>query len=129
MPRTSQASPTPFDFRKCVSYDAERKRRFHTQARARLFELATSLGLEGGAYDLRSNQGGIAVSGEVTLHGEHLYVQASQPATGCDTGILFRSCEGRRDYGGRSGRNHFASLDLLHQPEELARLIRRHVEP
>jgi hypothetical protein len=56
MPRTSQASPTPFDFRKCVSYDAERKRRFHSQARARLLELAASLGLEGGAYDLRSNQ-------------------------------------------------------------------------
>ena len=46
---------------------------------------------------------------------------------GFDTGILFRSCEGRRDYTG--GRNHFASLDLLHRSSELARLIRRHVEP
>jgi hypothetical protein len=127
MPRTSQASPTPFDFRKCVSYDAERKRRFHSQARARLLELAASLGLEGGAYDLRSNRGGIAVSGEVTLHSDRLYVQVSQSALGTDSGILFRSCEGRRDYTG--GRNHFASLDRLHQPEELARLIRRHVEP
>jgi hypothetical protein len=126
MPRTS---PTPFDFRKRASYDADRKRLFHSQARARLLELAAALGLEGGAYDLRSNQGGIAVSGEITLHGERLYVQVSQPATGSDTGILFRSCEGRRDYGGKSGRNHFASLDRLHQPEELARLIRRRVEP
>ena len=34
----------------------------------------------------------IAVSGEVTLHAERLYVQACQPATGHDTGILFRLC-------------------------------------
>jgi hypothetical protein len=54
-------------------------------------------------------------------------LQACQPATDSDTGILFRGCDGRRDYTG--GRNNFASLDLLHQPEELARLIRRHVKP
>jgi hypothetical protein len=49
-------------------------------------------------------------------------VQASQPATGSDTGILFRSCEGRRDYVG--GVNNFASLDLLNRPAELARRIK-----
>jgi hypothetical protein len=124
MPRTSAI---PFDFRKCVSYDADRKRLFHSQARRRLLELAASLGLSDAAYDLRSNQGGIAVSGEITLHGDRLYVQVSQSALGTDSGILFRSCEGRRDYTG--GRNHFASLDRLHQPDELARLVRRHVEP
>jgi hypothetical protein len=60
------------------------------------------------SFDLRSNQGGVAVSGEVTLHADRLYVQASQPTTGSDTGILFRSCDGRRDYVG--GVNNFASL-------------------
>jgi hypothetical protein len=124
MPRTS--SPR-FDFRKRVSYDPDAKRLFHGQARRRLLELAAALGLTPGAYDLRSNQGGIAVSGEVTLHADRLYVQVSQPATRADTGILFRSCEGRRDYVG--GRNNFASLDLLHRPEELACLIRRHAGP
>jgi hypothetical protein len=124
MPRTSSAR---FDFRKRVSYDPEAKRLFHSRARRRLLELAAALGLAPGAYDLRSNQGGIAVSGEVTLHADRLYVQVSQPATRADTGILFRSCEGRRDYVG--GRNNFASLDLLHRPDELAQLIRRHVEP
>jgi hypothetical protein len=69
----------------------------------------------------------IAVSGEATLHADHLYVQASQPATGSNTGILFRSCEGRRDDIG--GPNHFASLDLLHDPGGLATLIRWHIEP
>jgi hypothetical protein len=124
MPRTSSAR---FDFRKRVAYDPEAKRLFHSQARRRLLDLAAALCLGDGAYDLRSNQGGIAVSGEVTLHADRLYVQVSQPATRADTGILFRSCEGRRDYVG--GRNNFASLDLLHRPDELASLIKRHVEP
>lgn len=123
----SNTSSTPFDFRKRASYDADQKRLFHSEARRRLLGLAAALGLAPDEYDLRSNQGGIAVSGEVTLHGDRLYVQASQPATGSDTGILFRSCKGRRDYVG--GRNNFASLDLLNRPGELARLIRRHVEP
>ena len=121
MPDTS----TRFDFRKRVAYDAEAKRRFHCHARAQLLKLAEALGLEPHEYDLRSNAGGIAVSGEITMHADRLYVQASQPATRADTGILFRSCEGRRDYTG--GRNNFASLDLLHRPDELAALIRRHV--
>jgi hypothetical protein len=112
-----------FDFRKRVSYDPDAKRLFHTHARRRLLELAAALGFAPCAFDLRSNQGGIAVSGEVTLHADRLYVQVSQPATGHDTGILFRSCEGRRDYVG--GVNNFASLDLLHRPAELARCIRR----
>jgi hypothetical protein len=116
-----------FDFRKRVAYDPEAKRLFHTHAGRRLLELAAALGLTPCAYDLRSNQGGIAVSGEATLHADCLYVQLSQPATGSDTGILFRSCEGRHDYTG--GRNNFASLDLLHRPAELADLIRRHVTP
>ncbi|MGH7086049.1 MAG: hypothetical protein ACREFN_13775 [Acetobacteraceae bacterium] len=111
-----------FDFRKRVAYDGERKRFFHTHARRQLRALADALGFSPDAYDLRSNEGGIAVSGEVTLHAERLYVQACQPATGADSGILFRSCAGRRDYVG--GVNNFASLDLLHRPAELARRIK-----
>jgi hypothetical protein len=111
-----------FDFRKRVSYDPEAKRLFHTHARRQLLRLAASLGFAPCALDLRSNEGGIAVSGEVTLHADHLYVQVSQPATGSDTGILFRSCEGRRDYVG--GVNNFATLDLLHRPDDLARRIK-----
>jgi hypothetical protein len=116
-----------FDFRKSVAYDADAKRLFHRRARRQLRELAAALGLEPGDYDLRSNAGGIAVSGEATIHGDRLYVQVSQPATRADTGILFRTCEGRRDYTG--GRNNFASLDLLHRPDELAALIRHHCLP
>jgi hypothetical protein len=75
-----------------------------------------------GAYDMRNNKGGIAVSGEITMHSAHLYVQACQPATGHDSGLMFRTCQGRGDYTG--GRNNFASLDLLNEPEQLACTIR-----
>jgi hypothetical protein len=118
MSRTSNA----FDFRKSVAYDAEAKRLFHSRAKSQLRRIATVLGLEPGSYDLRSNQAGIAVSGEITLHGDHLYVQISQSAMGYHSGVLFRTCRGRKDYVG--GPNNFASLDLLNRPDELARWIR-----
>jgi hypothetical protein len=37
-----------------------------------------------GDYDLRSNEAGLAVSGEITLHADRLYVQVSQSAMGYD---------------------------------------------
>lgn len=110
-----------FDFGKPVAYDTVAKRLFHSRARSQLRRLATALGLQAGSYDLRSNPGGIAVSGEITLHTDRLYVQASQSAMGNGSGILFRTCKGRKDYVG--GPNNFASLDLLNNPEELAQRI------
>ncbi len=118
MSRTSRA----FDFRAPVAYDATEKRLFHSCARSQLRRLAVALGLAPEFYDLRSNHGGIAVSGEITLHSDHLYVQASQSVMDHHSGILFRTCKGRKDYVG--GPNNFASLDLLNRPEELARRIR-----
>jgi len=120
MARTSK----PFNFRAPVAYDDAAKRRFHFCARSRLRRLATVLGLQSGSYDLRSNLAGIAVSGEITLHSDRLYVQVSQSAMGHDSSssILFRACKGRKDYCG--GPNNFASLDLLNRPEDLARRIR-----
>jgi hypothetical protein len=118
MPRTS----TTFDFGKPVAYDAAAKRLFHSRARSQLRRLAMALGLAPGTYDLRSNPAGIAVSGEITLHTDCLYVQASQSVMGHENGILFRPCKGRKDHVG--GPNNFAALDLLNRPEELARRIR-----
>ena len=117
MPKTS----SDFDFRKPVSYDNAAKRVFHSHARRQLKQLAAALGFPPQSYDPRSNAGGIAASGEATLHADQLYVQACQPATGHHTGILFRTCQGRKDYHG--GPNNFASLDLLNRPEDLARRI------
>jgi hypothetical protein len=117
MPKRSSS----FDFRKPVAYDAEAKRAFHRHARPRLKQLADALGLPPGAYDLRSNLAGIAVCGGHDA-ADHVYVQACQPATGHDTGLMVRTCQRRNDYHG--GPNHFASLDLLNRPDDLARRIR-----
>ena len=114
-----------FDFRQPVAYDPDKKRLFHRHARRQLMLLAAALGLGDSDYDVRSNEGGVAVCGEAILHAERLYVQASQSCMGCDAGILFRSCDGRQDYVG--DRNHFAPLDLLNHPAALAALIRRNV--
>jgi hypothetical protein len=118
MPRTSMT----FDFGRPVAYDATAKRLFHNRARSQLRRIAAALGFAPGSYDLRSNPAGIAVSGEITLHTDRLYVQASQSVMGNANGILFRPCKGRKDYVG--GPKNFASLDLLNRPEELARRIR-----
>jgi hypothetical protein len=70
------------------AYDPEVKQRFHTAARARLRRLAATLRFPPRSFDLRSNLGGIAVSGEITLHHDDVYIQVCQPASGADPGIL-----------------------------------------
>lgn len=105
---------------------AERaKDRFHRTATARMRTLADELGLEPGSYGIRSNKGGPAVSGEVTLHHEKVYVQASQPFGG-GNGLLVRTCDGQRDYVG--GRNHMMPLASLDDMFALAERIRE-IEP
>ncbi len=97
-----------FDITKSVAYDMQAKAAFHRVAARQLRVIAKQLGLTKDQYDLRHNQGGIAVSGEITLHTDHVYVQVSQ--SGSD-GVLYRTCKGRKDYTG--GPNHFGSLTML----------------
>src|SRR5258708_24961867 len=112
----------PFPFWRSIAYAAPlTKQRWHNNARRALRLLARALELGVGHYDVRTNYGGIAVSGESILHGSHVYVQVSQ------NGILFRRCSGRKDYTGRP--NHFASLELLNDPEALAARIERELGP
>lgn len=97
-----------------TAYDdvgAHNKQIFHRDARRFLRALAAQLGLEKNDYDLRSNEGGIAVSGEVTLHADRLYIQLSK---GAFADVLFRRCESRQDYYGRA--NHSANLADLKNP-------------
>lgn len=104
------------------SYAPDVKRRFHSTARARLRQLANELRLPTGSYDLRSNQGGIAVSGEITLHHDAVYIQVSQSALGGGMGILIRTCQSRRDYTG--GPNNFVPLAMLDDIPALATRVR-----
>lgn len=99
-----------FDWYRRCAYTSEQKKAFHRRARTALRGLAKELRFPEVSYDLRSNRGGVAVSGEITLYHERVYIQIRQPATGADSGILIRTCEGRRDYDG--GLNHPALLSL-----------------
>ncbi len=111
------------DWYKPCPYDDAQKHAFHLASRRQLKALATALGFKPGSFEVCSNQGGIAVSGEVTLHADTLYVQVCQPATGCDSGILIRTCKGRKDYTG--GPNNFAPLSYLDNIEALAGYCQR----
>jgi hypothetical protein len=107
-----------FDWTKPCAYNEPQKHRFHREARKRLQALAEELFLPRHSYSIRSNKAGVAVSGEVTLHGETLYVQVSQSAMGPGMGVLIRTCQGRQDF--RGGPNHFLPLSILDDIERLA---------
>ena len=87
------------------------KESFHRDGKRFLKSLATALGLSSKAYDLRSNKAGPAVSGEVTLHADRLYVQLGEFSTRPGISILYRSCKDRKDYSG--GQNNYTSCAAL----------------
>ena len=95
---------------------------YHRRGKEQLKKLAAALGLPKGTYDIRSNKGGIAGSGEITLHTDALYCQLSQCCLGAGEEVLYRSCKGRTDYTG--GRNHFAAAKVLDDPETFAAHLR-----
>lgn len=94
-----------------LSYNEGAKQMFHKYGKSVLRDIAARLNLKPGTYEVRSNMGGIAVSGEVTLHCETLYVQFSQFSTGCGQQFMFRSCKGLKDYtGGANQWAHYSDL-------------------
>lgn len=128
MPYNPTPYPRPravpvFDWATPVEYDEDRKKAFHRAARKQLKALASFCGWPPASFELRSNMAGIAVSGEITLHHEHVYISVSQTRLGGDSGLLIRCCEGRRDYIGKS--NSFAPVDLLDDIPALAERIAR----
>ena len=80
------------------------------------------LQLASGTYEMRVCAGGPAVSGEVILHADALYVQVSIGGFGRGE-ILLRRCRGRADYVGE--RNHWARMAELVDPATLAARIAR----
>lgn len=111
-----------FQWTKSCAYDEEQKRRFHSTARSRLKKLAAELDLAAGTFDIRSNRGGIAVSGEITLHHDRFYLQVSQFGLSSGHGILIRTCKGRKDFTG--GTNNFVRFQLLDDVPALAAAVR-----
>lgn len=103
-----------------VAHDGDAKRLFHAEGHRALQRLAEALELPRTSFELRSSPGGLAISGEVTLHGEAVWVQLSIDR-GPGRELLFRRVAGRRDHVG--GRNHWASIDELMTPDRLAARI------
>jgi len=99
---------------------ASKKEEFHKKARKSLREVAKQFGLEKGQYDLRTNKAGIAVFGETTLHTERLYIQVG----GSLPTILYRLCDGRKDYASLKYQNNFLPIDTLNNPAEIAAAAR-----
>ena len=83
-----------------ASYNEKGKRRWLNAARKAARSVAKDLGLAPGTFDIRTNKGGIAVPGEVTLHGETIYLCLGAAFPGGDLVGYARSCQGRQDYTG-----------------------------
>jgi hypothetical protein len=106
-----------------VAYDVPAKRAFHADGRRAMRRLAEALGLEEGAFDIRAAPGGAAVSGEITLHADEVWVQLSLDCRSPECEVLYRRVHGRRDHLG--DRNHWASVRDLLAPDRFAARLRR----
>ena len=100
-------------------FTIQTKNKFHRDGKKVAKALATALGLDPGTYEVRSNKAGFGVCGEVTLHGERVYVQFSGDSF---HGILYRSCKSRHDYTG--GSNQWMEWDTLADLDTAAATIR-----
>jgi hypothetical protein len=94
-----------------LSYEPEAKAVFLEQSAKLARMIAGKLGLNEDQYEVRINPGGIAVSGDVILHTDKLYVNFSKSCLGPDQGFMYRSCNGRKDYSG--GQNRWMKWEAL----------------
>lgn len=102
---------------------AAAKDAFHRAGKAFLRKVAQELGLQPSDYRLSNNVAGIAVSGEVTLHSDDLYVQLHESCVGpSGVSVLFRGCDSRKDCCGHQ--NNFASMQRLADEDEQKRFMR-----
>lgn len=116
-----EATVDNFNFDKCVSYQYEAKEEFLKRGRRQLRRVARAMGLVTGQYEVRVNRGGIAVSGEVTLHSDHVYCQLLQLCVHVGSSLLYRTCEGRKDYCG--GYNNFLPGNMLNDADKIASIL------
>ena len=86
---------------KC-GYAEENKALFRRLALRLLKEVRDIMGLNKSTCDIRYNAGGIAVSGDATLQSDTVYISFN--ADGLSSGILVRSCKGRKDFEGGENR-------------------------
>ena len=109
--------------RRGIGYDPEAKRAFHREARSALRIAARHLGLDHDKFDLRNNMTGPAVSGEITLHADEIYIQVTTSSFGHGREVMFRRCKGRQDYRGEH--NNFCDIAVLVDPVRFTALVTR----
>lgn len=103
--------------------EAAAKEAFHKAGLTFLRKLSKELGLQRGEFGIRSNLAGVAVSGEVTLHSNDIYVQLYESFVGQGgVSVLYRSCRSRMDCTGHQ--NHYASMKDLTDERRQARFVR-----
>ncbi|WP_088183849.1 hypothetical protein [Sphingobium sp. Z007] len=112
--------------RRGVSYDDAAKRAFHSEGRTAMRRLAEALQLAEAGFEVRSQKAGPACSGDITLHGEEVWVQLSLGALGPDRELMYRRVRGRDDHIG--DRNRFASIRDLLSPDRFAGRLRRELQ-
>lgn len=94
---------------KDACYDEVNKQEFRKLGRRILKAIALQMGLNEGEYDIRWNPGGIACSGDHTLHTDKIYLALHD---NYGTGYFYwRTCKGRKDYTG--GTNQIVSWTSL----------------
>ena len=97
-----------------------RKDTFHRFGAIVLRALADAMHLPPSSYTVRSNKGGIAVGGEVTLHSDEFYVQLGVPS---QLGVMHRRCKNRDDCTG--GPNQWTPWVSLLSLDTLAERIKK----
>jgi hypothetical protein len=99
-------------------YDDTSKAEFHNLAKKYLKRLASVMELEAGTFTIRSNKGGIAVLGEVTLHSDNLYIQLG--GSGGNERFYYRCVKGQKDFtGGRNAWMNYKDITDIHAVAEI----------
>lgn len=110
-----------------IGYHYEAKIEFEAAARQALRKVYHLLKMSpGDGPTIRFNAGGVAVSGEVTLHTDGLYVQVAQSSLGAGHEVMYRFVKSRDDYTG--GQNHWASAAELEDSKEFTKKLVRVLE-
>lgn len=104
-----------------LSYNAANKKAFHAEAKKVLRQVAKKMDLSTGDFDIKSNQAGVAVSGEIHLHTDGLYITISGPIFMDKTEIMYRQCNGRKESTG--GANQWVCLSRLLDDDIIRRFV------
>jgi hypothetical protein len=119
-----------YDWTKSCTGTREDKDLFHKVSRNRLKALAKDLGLAAGSFEIRSNMGGNAVSGEISLQHNDFRIEASSPGTRQERGLRMHTCKNRENDAKFNGNNHFAPLTWLDDKDrpKLKKLVEQVIE-